>query len=93
MEINRKKNCFNFIRMIAAMQVFLGHASEHLNVALPQVMRSILSCFNGVPIFFLLSGFLIWDSIGHTAGFKQYAVKRFFRVYPELWGGASLMQF
>jgi peptidoglycan/LPS O-acetylase OafA/YrhL len=33
-----------------------------------------------------LSGFLIWDSIERSRDFKEYARKRIFRVYPELWG-------
>ena len=39
----------------------------------------------GVPLFFFLSGFLVWDSIGRSSGFTQYVKKRVFRVYPELW--------
>lgn len=93
MKINRKENCFNFIRAVAALQVFWGHASRHLGIHFPQAVQSILFCFRGVPVFFILSGFLIWDSIGRTSTFRQYAAKRFFRLYPELWGGVASMQF
>ncbi len=87
MIIDKKKNCFNFIRILAAIQVFLGHASAHLEVELPHIVYKGWRCFNGVPIFFILSGFLVWDSIERTATFKQYACKRILRIYPELLGG------
>lgn len=42
----------------------------------------------GVAIFFLISGFLISDSLrGRTSG--QFAVKRFFRLYPLYFAGLS----
>lgn len=41
----------------------------------------------GVPLFFFLSGYLIWFSVKRTHDSKEYYKKRFFRIYPELWGG------
>ena len=43
--------------------------------------------FRGVPIFFAMSGFLIWFSIERTNSYSAYLKKRFFRIYPELWVG------
>lgn len=96
-QVGRHNNCLNVIRLIAALQVLFGHAYVHLNVehimvgvgdssidimlALHWVAQSI----PGVPTFFFLSGFLIWDSIGRSSGFKHYVKKRIFRVFPELW--------
>ena len=81
----RRKNCLNTIRLIAAISVFYIHALAHLKVAMPGVLTSVLSFFQGVPIFFAMSGFLVWDSVGRSDGFASYIKKRFLRVYPELW--------
>ena len=96
-EVGRHDNCLNLIRFIAAMQVLFGHAYAHLHVDriivggdnssfdIMPVLHWIAQSIPGVPIFFFLSGFLIWDSIGRTNGFGHYVRKRVFRVYPELW--------
>lgn len=63
----------------------LGHISIHLDVGMPVVLNEFLALFQGVPVFFILSGFLIWMSIGRTPDFKTYFKKRVLRLYPELW--------
>ncbi len=84
-------NCINLIRLLAAIQVFLGHAQAHLDVnVVPDFIFDLLSVLQGVPVFYVLSGFLIWDSIQRTKDFKQFCKKRIFRLYPELWGGVLL---
>lgn len=87
-EIN--KNCLNTIRLLAAIQVLYMHTLSHLNIELPSNILSnaidfLINFFDGVPIFFTLSGFLIWHSIGRSSTFGQYIKKRFWRIYPELW--------
>lgn len=59
----------------------IGNTSFDIMPALHWIAQSI----PGVPIFFFLSGFLIWDSIGRSSGFRHYVKKRIFRVFPELW--------
>ncbi len=65
----------------------MGHACEHLNVNMPKGIALIWNCFRGVPIFFILSGFLLWMSLERNSDFKLYCKKRILRLYPELWGG------
>lgn len=79
------QNSLNTIRLIAALQVLYGHTLTHLQINMPDVVSGIFNFFDGVPIFFTLSGFLIWDSVGRSKTFKEYAKKRFWRIYPELW--------
>lgn len=86
---DKKENYFHFIRLLAALQVFYGHASEHLFVPMPSGIKEIWWAFRGVPIFFLLSGFLIWNSLERQTSFITYCKKRLLRLYPELWGGNS----
>ena len=40
------------------------------------VLSSLVNPINGVPVFFLISGFLIWLSIGRTKDFKSFCIKR-----------------
>lgn len=91
MKSMKEKNCLNLIRILAAIQVFLGHASEHLNISLPGLLMKPFSIIQGVPVFFLISGFLIWNSLNHNSAFKQFAKKRILRLYPELWGDCLVL--
>lgn len=90
MIVDKKKNCLNLIRLIAATQVFVGHVIPEFNLVLPVWLDWLLRplfVFEGVPVFFCLSGFLLWDSIARTPSFGIFLKKRVFRLYPELWGG------
>ena len=57
----------------------------HLHLQKVPLFSDFIGFFDGVPIFFTLSGFLIWQSIGCSKTFGEYAQKRFWRIYPELW--------
>lgn len=83
--INFRDNCFNLIRYLAAFQVLIGHANAHLALNLPEYFTTPLGYFHGVPIFFGLSGYLIWNSANNISDFKTYFKKRVLRIYPELW--------
>lgn len=84
-DIDFKKNSLNLIRLLAAFQVMYMHAYVHLEVETPSLLNEIINYFKGVPVFFTLSGYLIWQSIGRSHTFTEYAKKRFWRIYPELW--------
>ena len=60
---DRRHNCINLIRIIAAFQVAYGHMVIHMHINVSPVINRVFGYFQGVPLFFLLSGFLIWDSI------------------------------
>lgn len=78
-------NSLSLIRLIAALQVLFFHLVAHFQLSLNLVVDSVVTYFRGVPIFFILSGFLIWFSIYRSPNYKQYICKRFWRIYPELW--------
>lgn len=84
-QIDFKNNGLNTFRLLAALQVLCGHANAHLDLQRIPFVGDIIAFFSGVPIFFTLSGFLIWNSIGRSSSFGEYALKRFWRIYPELW--------
>jgi peptidoglycan/LPS O-acetylase OafA/YrhL len=77
-------NNFDLIRLFAASQVMVGHTFNHLNASKPSYI-SVLDAFPGVPIFFVISGFLISASYERSTSLKNYAVNRLFRIYPGLW--------
>lgn len=86
-KIEKKANCFTFVRYIAAINVFLLHISLFIDV--PEKIDKIIRSIHGIPIFFTLSGFLIWLSLERTSDFRTFFKKRIIRLYPELWGGST----
>ena len=65
-------DCFNIIRLLAAFQVLYGHTLAHLNIDSIPILGEFINFFSGVPIFFTMSGFLIWWSIGRSKSFEEY---------------------
>ena len=82
--MNLNANSLNTIRLIAAFQVLYGHVMAHLHLAAIPIAGTILDFFQGVPIFFTMSGFLIWFSVDRSRNYKEFLKKRFWRIYPEL---------
>lgn len=86
MTISRKNN-FDLIRLIAALQVLIWHGATHFNVT-EKIYNFlvVLYHFPGVPIFFTISGFLISYSLErNNFNLRQYFKNRSLRIYPALW--------
>ena len=81
----REENSLDLFRLLACVEVLIGHMSVHLGLPIPRVIDWPLDLFIGVPIFFILSGFLIWKSLDNTPDFRRFFSKRILRLYPELW--------
>lgn len=79
-------NNLDLIRLLAATQVAILHTANHLNIKLPAVIFSILQYFPGVPIFFFISGYLIYQSFSNIKEKKlrTFFINRFLRLYPAL---------
>lgn len=95
--IDIKKNSLNTFRLISALVVILDHLHSH--IALPNqilgydtgyVVSEIVTFINAVPLFFFISGYLIWGSVQNTKNMNTFYKKRFWRIYPELWCGVIL---
>jgi peptidoglycan/LPS O-acetylase OafA/YrhL len=80
-----RANNFDLLRFMAASQVAMVHVDEHLAVGIPSSVMYVLSIFPGVPIFFVISGFLISASFERATSLRAYAVNRILRIYPALW--------
>lgn len=88
-----KDNCFDVIRIFAALQVILFHYIAHFQItSFPVYAGRFFHLFSGVVIFFAISSFLITASYercieqkGEKEGKKEYIRKRLLRIYPPLW--------
>jgi len=80
-----RANNFDLLRIFAASQVMLSHAIAHLHVAVPAAWMKMLYAFPGVPIFFVISGFLISASYERSPGLGQFCRNRALRIFPGLW--------
>jgi len=54
-----KINNFDLLRIFAASEVMVGHTILHLDISTPPWLINLIYAFPGVPIFFIISGFLI----------------------------------
>jgi peptidoglycan/LPS O-acetylase OafA/YrhL len=82
-----RNNNFDLVRLFATLQVAIVHAITHFQVpgSLAHVVDAGLRLFPGVPIFFVVSGFLISNSYEHSDSLRHYLRNRCLRIYPALW--------
>ena len=76
------ENNFDLIRLLAATQVAVKHCMVHLDVDSRYI--DLLSIFPGVPIFFFISGYLIFQSFRNSGNVSRFSVNRLLRIYPAL---------
>jgi peptidoglycan/LPS O-acetylase OafA/YrhL len=78
-------NNFDIIRLFAALEVAISHTTSHLNIKIPAIFK-IINYFPGVPIFFFISGYLIYQSYSNIQEkkIKVFFTNRFLRLYPAL---------
>lgn len=84
-QTNIRFTLLDITRFGAAMSVVLYHYSDSLSSDNSSFF-SIASQFGylGVPLFFIISGFVISASAMHRSGLA-FAVSRFVRLYPAYW--------
>jgi peptidoglycan/LPS O-acetylase OafA/YrhL len=81
-----KVNNFDLLRLLAATQVIVDHYFQHLQIPLSDFSLNILYLFPGVPVFFIISGYLISASYERNNSISTYTRNRILRIYPGLWG-------
>jgi len=82
-----RENNFDLLRFFAAIQVLIGHMIHHLKVDEGFIVSfyDIIKFVPGVPVFFLISGFLIALSYDKNSNLKHYTKNRILRIYPALY--------
>lgn len=87
-----KENNFDLLRLIAALQVMIAHSVSHILSEHGYLLDNgggyiinMLAHITGVPIFFLISGFLITMSYEKNQDLKEYAKNRILRIFPGLY--------
>lgn len=88
--MDMKHNCLDTFRLIAALSVMYIHGITHMGTSGVPAVTAVLSFFSGIPLFFSLSGFLLWESANREKSFLAYAKKRVRRIFPELWLGVAV---
>lgn len=78
-------NNFDLLRILAATQVLYFHTLFHLKIEAPS-WTLVFQNFPGVPIFFVISGYLVSASYERSESLQRYFWNRFLRIYPGLWG-------
>ncbi len=77
-------NNFDFVRLMAASLVIVGHAYPLLaHPDLPYFLHTSISTY-AVKLFFALSGFLIVASWTHDPHARRFLLKRVLRIFPAL---------
>lgn len=85
-----KENCFDFLRLFAALAVIVGHSVRHYDTFfLWHTDNDSFWFTDGVALFFILSGFFVYQScdknVKNSASMKQYFKNRFLRVVPAIY--------
>lgn len=74
---------FDILRICAALMVF----TIHLFIFVPGLPRSLCDILSnggyGVSVFFVISGFLIFESLSRSKSLKEYYKKRVARIIPS----------
>ena len=80
----------DLIRFSAALAVVLYHyTSVEASDTFPNISTVTQYGYLGVPLFFIISGFVISLS-AHSRTPTEFAISRFVRLYPALWLGVTV---
>ena len=74
-------NNFDLIRLVAATEVAVKHGLVHLGLGGGWLEH--FSVLPGVPVFFLISGFLIFQSYRNSNSLGDFALNRAVRIFHD----------
>ena len=83
-------NNFNFIRLVAALMVIITHTYVLVGLGVEHDILYKLTkgetaiSITGLRTFFVISGFLIIQSMERSTGYMSYLSKRILRIFPGL---------
>ncbi|EPM2058368.1 acyltransferase family protein, partial [Escherichia coli] len=79
-----RNNCFDIIRLFAAIIVIISHQYSLSGLTEPTFLGMTTLGGLGVIIFFAISGFLITKSCINSERFDLFLLKRVRRIFPAL---------
>ena len=82
-----EKNNFHFIRFVAASLVVVGHSYSLLNKPdlIDHYSRGLFPSGQiGVYAFFIISGYLVTQSLLRSRSYQSFTRNRFLRIFPGL---------
>lgn len=79
-----RTNNFDLIRIVTAFLVLVNHSLAHLQLDVPE-WYTVVKQFQRVPMFFVMSGFLLSASFERNDSLVPYFRNRLSRIYPGLW--------
>ena len=82
MEINRKSNNFDLLRLLFALVVAIAHCATLSKVDFLSGIGKYLSSKVAIDSFFIISGFLIFMSYDSSKSLSSYINKRLRRIFP-----------
>lgn len=89
MEVGQRLQHIDGLRGIAALLVVLQHSMQMVREGGSQMFDAVLMNINlgrfGVALFFLISGLVVPFSIRGDKPLRNFAISRFFRLYPAYW--------
>lgn len=92
----RRDNCFDLLRLVAALGVVVQHAVEHLAAPFLWFAPGSGRWFgDGVPMFFIISGGMVYASARRCREqgrpWRDYLRNRLLRIAPALYAYAAVM--
>lgn len=87
------KNNFDLLRLFAACQVVFIHGVGDLGLPSGDAWTYWLFFLPGVPIFFVISGFLVTDSFLRSDSTIDFFWRRAVRIYPALVVNILILEF
>ncbi|MDR6212843.1 acyltransferase [Paracidovorax wautersii] len=88
MELARNENRFDILRLLAAWLVLYSHAFALAGRVDDEPFRRLtgfLAGEVGVSVFFVLSGYLVVQSLERSPSVWNFLWRRALRIYPALW--------
>jgi len=82
-QVGFRRHNFDLLRILVAVLVLFNHTTLYLG--LDKQCPRLISFFPGVPIFFIISGFLVSRSYETASDLWSYARNRLLRIFPGLW--------
>ena len=80
----------DLLRGIAALAVVLYHYTGHAVKYYRFPFHFSIGSY-GVPLFFTISGFVIFWTLEKCVTIRDFAVSRFIRLYPTYWAALGLL--